>query len=353
MMMEAIRLSLAAEEDRKRREEKDAHKDAKKRAKEEKKQAKQADKLAKKRNGSGGSLYLASTNDSASSWAGTSMARSTSNLGAQASIPEEQVQGKGKAPAQDFAGFNPLFEPSSTLNTELREQRRDQSGSPSPSNVTSNPIDNPQGHLEASRANLQPNATSPIPTANTRSPHLRQLSNTSSAASSFVDTPPGSLPTASNLAGGSGSNSNLDLTPGAQQESTAYTPPAGTTPSGEPMFNFRSLAAMIGEEDKARQRNEHIEDADDHTAASRAEEELKEPSPTGSPRVSPHVEGTRSRGDSGESSNSAPPPIYVEHPPSARGDDAIEPAPVVHQVDSKEIGNVDVFSHGRENEATQ
>ena len=48
MMMEAIRLSLAAEEDRKRREEKEAKKDAKKKAKEDKKEAKQAEKAAKK-----------------------------------------------------------------------------------------------------------------------------------------------------------------------------------------------------------------------------------------------------------------------------------------------------------------
>lgn len=67
MMMEAIRLSLVAEEDRKRKEEKDARKDAKKRAKEEKKEAKQAEKAARK-GGSSSGLYNAAANESTSTW---------------------------------------------------------------------------------------------------------------------------------------------------------------------------------------------------------------------------------------------------------------------------------------------
>ena len=130
MMMEAIRLSLAAEDDRNRREEKEARKDAKKRAKEEKKEAKQAEKAARKGGRTGQPIYRAGTNDSESTWASTSMAGSTSNLGAQPSIPEDQVQGKGKAPAQNFAGFNPLTEPSSTLNTEMKEVRDHESTPP-------------------------------------------------------------------------------------------------------------------------------------------------------------------------------------------------------------------------------
>ncbi|KAK3628288.1 SNF1-interacting protein [Elasticomyces elasticus] len=340
MMMEAIRLSLAAEEDRARREDKEMRKEDKKKAKEDKKQAKQAEKLAKKRSASGTSLYTASTNDSTSSWAAASMARSTSNLGAQPSIPEEQFQGKGKAPVQDFAGFNPLTDPSSTLNTEM--QSHDRSGSPS-----TNPIGDPQGHLEVSRAALQPPGSSPIPTPRSGS-HLRQISNASSTESSFVDSPSNSLPT---------ERGNLDITPGSQEGDT---PPAGSTPSTEPMFNFRSLAAMVGkEEDKGRE-SEHIEHAGE--PGTRAEEELKEPSssPTGSLRLPPStsVEGyNRSRGDSGESSSSAPPPIYVEHPPTpgVDGVDQITPAPVrlVHDVDKKDYGDVHVLNHADVREATQ
>ena len=351
MMMEAIRLSLAAEEDRKYREDKEYRKDAKKKAKEDKKQAKQADKLAKKRNGSSTSLYAANSNESTSSWAATSMARSSSNLGAQPSIPEEQFQGKGKAPAQDFAGFNPLSEPNSTLNTEMRDEQSDERDeSPSPPSVHINLAEDPQRHLEIQRANLLPVTSSPIPTPRSGS-HLRQMSNASSAASSFVDSPPNSLPTVTGMGNSSHNGSNLDVTPGSRE---GYTPPTGTTPSAEPMFNFRSLAAaMIGEEDKARN-SEHIEHAD---SGSRAEEELKEPSPSGSPRLSPAtaVEGNRARGDSGESSSSAPPPIYVEHPPNADGTDQITPAParLIHDVDKKDYGDVQVLNHGHAHEATQ
>ena len=351
-MMEAIRLSIAAEEDRQRREEKEAKKEEKKKAKEDKKVAKQAEKLAKKQ-GSSAPLYPVRTNDSTSTWATASMTRSSSNLGAQPTIPEEQIQGKGKAPVQDFAGFNPLSEPTSTLNTEIRDHRSDKSGSPSPSGVPRLPKDDPQGHLEASRANLQPAASIPIPMSSPQSTHLRQLSNASSAASSFVDSAPGSLRADSNMPSGGGSNMDLS------GEVYDGTPPLGTTPiptpGTEPMFNFRSLAAMIGDEDKAR--SEHIEDAE---STSRIEEELKDPSPTGSPRTAPLAafEGNRSRGDSGESSSSAPPPIYVELPTPGierDGDLQITPAPaqIVHDPDRKDYGNINVLEHGQVHETTQ
>jgi len=330
MMMEAIRLSLAAEEERKRKEEKAAEKEAKKKAKIEKKEEKKAEKLAKK-SGSSASLYRAGTNDSSSTWGSTAMARSTSNLGTQPSIPEEQVQGKGKQPAQDFAGFDPLSEPSSTLN---------RGESPSPPATTTTGFVDPQRHLEESRANLQPNTNTPLAPPSPRAMHFRQLSEASSAASSFVDAPT-SIP-----------NSG-DVTAGAQQDgsnvsSAAVTPAANL----EPMFNFRSLAAMIGEEDKFGGGNEHIEDA---SPTSQAEEQLKEPSPTGSPRVSPAtLEGNRSRGDSGESSSFAPPPVYVEAPAAidhAVDGDEIAPvaaeARLLHDPDAKEFGSVNVEDRGQ------
>ena len=351
MMMEAIRLSLAAEEDRKRREEKEASKDAKKKAKEDKKAAKQAEKMARKGSTSA-PLYGVGTNESSSTWASTSMARSSSNLGAQPAIPEREIRGKGKAPVHDFAGFNPLVEPTSTVNTEMKEPRDDDMPSPA-SDTLASASENPQRHLEESRASIQPTSgvpiPIPIPSPNRMSPHIRQLSNASSAASSFNDSAPGSLRADSNFP--SAGASNLDITSGGQ-ESGSLTP-AARTPGLEPMLNFRSLAAaMIGDEEgKNGRENEHIEHA-----TSTAEEELKEPSPTGSPRLSPgSLDGAnRSRGDSGESSASAPPPIYVENP-DGEDVDRIEPvvdAGVRHEVDKKEIGNVNVLQAAR-HEATQ
>lgn len=352
MMMEAIRLSLAAEEDRKRKEDKEVKKEDKKKAKEAKKEAKQMEKLAKRNGGHADSLYRAGTNDSASTWASTSMARSTSNLGPQPAIPEEHMQGKGKAPVQDFAGFNPLFEPTSTLNMELRDQGNTHSGSPSPPATGMSSIEDPQRHLEQSRAFLHPTSTTPIPTPSPRSPHFRHFSNASSAASSFVDSAPGSLRADSNFP--SVNASGLDVASGgASVDATPHSgTPAAGTPGLEPMFNFRSLAAMIGDEETKARESEHIENA---APASKAEEELKEPSPTGSPAAG--VDGNRSRGDSGESSSSGPPPIYVEHPPTENSADRdlITPAPrpVVHHDVKKEFGRVDVLDQGHVHEATQ
>lgn len=256
------------------------------------------------------------------------MARSTSNLGA---ISDAQTQGKGKAPAQDFAGFHPLSEPTSTLNTELRQS---QDESPTARDNPTSTTEDSQRYLEESRANLQPNTSTPIPTPAPRL-HERQLSNASSIASSFADSAPGSFQAGSSFPSASGSGLDLGTTP---QDSTSGTPAVGT-PSHEPMLNFRSLAAVIGNEDKASSsENEHIENADLPSTA----EEVKEPSP----------EGNRSRGDSGESSGSAPPPIYVDTPPPEV--DEITPAPVVHHdVDKKDIERVDVWDTGHTHEATQ
>ncbi|KAK4966961.1 SNF1-interacting protein, partial [Elasticomyces elasticus] len=173
MMLEAIRLSLAAEDDRKRKEDKEnakqEKKEAKVKAKEDKKRAKEARK---------GGFYPTGGNESVTSW--TSMARSSSNLG----IPpqqqhESQVQGKGKGVDRaGLIGFNPLSEPTSTLNTEMA------SSGPSAT------VEGAQRHLEESRANLHPALPIPASTEPHHRLHLRQLSSASSSASSFIESMP-------------------------------------------------------------------------------------------------------------------------------------------------------------------
>ncbi|KAK3106752.1 SNF1-interacting protein [Teratosphaeriaceae sp. CCFEE 6253] len=147
------------------------------------------------------------------------------------------------------------------------------------------------------------------------------------------------------------------------------------------MFNFRSLAAMIGEEEDGedggggekaggRGGSEHVEDSGASAAedgGSRVAAERREappsspPRPAGSPAFSPGPGclvggegGNRSRATSGESSSSAPPPIYVEHAPGTDGEagggvDRIAPVPaparVVREVDRKEGGGVRVLGH--------
>lgn len=335
MMVEAIRLSLAAEEERVRKASKGARKEGKKIAKEAKKEAKAADKAARKNSGpsastSSSSLYPVGSNDSyASSSTSTAMARSTSNLGQQqASIAEvsEEMEGKGKAPAQDFAGYKPTSESTSTLNMEIR----DNAGA---------------RHLEESRANLTGNAAQtqvrpvspnppvlPLPTPlQTSAP----ATSTSSGASSLTDR-----------------DDSASHTPGlgAEPESGTDTPPA------EPNFNFRSLAAMIGEEDEIEGRSSKSEgNGDEHI----------EHAALPVPQAATLTPG-RGRGDSGESSSSAPPPNYLSTTsiPDAKldsgddDDDAIRPVPIEsvpnnNAASMEAKGALDVDVNERRWEATQ
>lgn len=103
---------------------------------------------------------------------------------------------------------------------------------------------------------------SPSPTAPDKPSHLRQMSNASSPASSYIESVPGSL---RNELHTHGSSSTLD-SPNASgvHIAASHTPPdnggdANGNAGAEPMFNFQSLAAMIGEDGK-----EDKEDATRH-----------------------------------------------------------------------------------------
>ena len=235
MMAEAIRLSIAFEEDRRAKAEEESRvsqKDARKEAKKKEKEAKKAEKAAKK----SGSYP-------------TSASQSTVDVRGESS----QSGGKGKAvahPETDLSSDNPSISPQFPNANPF---------------ATDTPSDDPQLHLERARAQLQPENpqfTSTLDNHPYRPSHLRQQSNASStddddsigvaqgggfrgSGSSFEVSP-------------SGSGINI-VDPGVNQLS-------GTPPGGgaglEPMFNFRSLAAMVGRDDeKTENRNpEAVED---------------------------------------------------------------------------------------------
>ncbi|KAJ5552946.1 hypothetical protein N7494_002324 [Penicillium frequentans] len=191
MMMEAIRLSLATEEERLRREEKDARKDAKKREKE----AKKAEKVNRKTG-----LYSNNASSTAFDLPGeASLAKATST--SSSSIGEEaSAADKGKA-VDRAASSNPSI----SLNT-------------------------------ASQAEQPPVATEQhAATEPSRPSHLRNMSSASSSFSSIMENTPDERPAGHVSA--DGSNASL-----------------------EPMFNFRSLAAVIGDEEKNHEA-EHVENA--------------------------------------------------------------------------------------------
>ena len=223
MMMEAIRLSLASEEERRKREEKDAKKEAKKKVKDEKKAGKIARKTAN---------LQSNTKDSLRS------------LDKSSSTPDELGKGKGVENGQ-IADTN-MSDSELSSSSSARRQAENTTGG------------NPQIYLERSRAQFQQDIapTSHIYGSNSYKPsHLRTLSNASSSASSIMD------PMSSTHEAG-GSHSSMDVSPNGSGVNIARGEPSGGGAGIEPMFNFQSLAAMIGDDEKVGTHGqlEHLEE---------------------------------------------------------------------------------------------
>jgi hypothetical protein len=314
MMMEAIRLSLASEEDRRKKEEKEVKKEAKKREKEAVKEAKKSEKAAKK----SGSLYSASLNGSTVAW--SDMTRSTSNIPrpptamSTASSPPRPMVGKGKAPVKAAYGINSLSDANSTLNTEVAEQI--------------GTCSDPQRHLQESRANL-PQSTQPIsfPEALQNRSHLRHISNTSSAASSTVDSMPGSYQRSPNQqTSPNASATRLDEDTGTP-DTQSGTP--GNDVSSESMFNFNSLSEMI--------RNDKDRDAD-HV-------EYFEQKPDDAQRKSSVSSSSRVDAASGMSRLNGKESGATNHGDAVQMAD--ETTPKVRQSEMKHAGGVDIMDTSR------
>ncbi|KAL9602742.1 MAG: hypothetical protein Q9219_001585 [cf. Caloplaca sp. 3 TL-2023] len=244
MMMEAIRLSLASEEERHKQEEKMAKKESKKAEKE----AKKKDKAARKAEKAG--LYLHSANQS------TTGLSSLSESSLAAAESSSSAAGKGKAAQRSGAGGF------SRRDISPRER-----GMPQRSETDITTQNHPfiydtqadaQTHLEQARAQLKPELPiSSIPFSSMFRPsHLRTTSNVSSSASSVNELAPGSSRNPFQ-----GSSSSLEPSPSAsgvnlaQASSSSEGVISGTPPGGgaglEPMFNFRSLAEMVGTDEGA------------------------------------------------------------------------------------------------------
>lgn len=225
MMMEAIRQSLAAEDDRKKKQEKDAAKDAKKRAKEDKKKEKKEKKGVY---GSGASS--ASGSALSLSLPGMGFGRRRGNSGAsnlQREIIPDEAEGqesKGKGIDRSDTGLSGVSSGSGPIDF-FRSGSSGQ-GIPGARHLDTNT-------LTAINDSHQP---SPSPTAPEKPSHLRQMSNASSPASSFMESNAGSIRNPH------GSSSTLN-SPNASGTNIA----AGGDAGSESLFNFRSLAARIGE----------------------------------------------------------------------------------------------------------
>lgn len=251
MMMEAIRLSLAAEEDRKRKSEKEAAKELKKKVKEDKKREKKERKVY----GSGASSASASALSLSLPGIGRRRGNSgASNLQHEITMEDPASQFKGKGVDRNL--------PTGSGHSAPIDMTRGNSSTGIPG----------ARHLDtATLASINDNhMPSPSPTAPGQPSHLRQMSNASSVATSFVESAAGSL---RNEMHPHGSSSTLD-SPNASgtlhTESTDREHDSNGGAGSEPMFNFRSLAAMIGQGDTKEDKEDaarHIEylDGDEST----------------------------------------------------------------------------------------
>ncbi|KAJ5213155.1 hypothetical protein N7449_000324 [Penicillium cf. viridicatum] len=242
MMMEAIRLSLASEDERLKREEKEARKEAKKREKEKEKEAKKADKVARKTG-----LYSNNASASALDVLGES------NLGkgsSSSSVIGEDFIGEEIAAGSKGKGVD------RTLPSTAEETNRPT-------------LLDPAAPASQSADQSEPS----------RQSHLRQVSSASSSFSSVMETTPEDG--ASGPAAGEGKPNSL-----------------------EPMFNFRSLAAVIGDEEKVDDSAEHVEDTSNKPqtegSSSSATPSVHQPFTEVNPESAPIVESREEpRGHSG------------------------------------------------------
>ncbi|KAG5998585.1 hypothetical protein E4U43_002389 [Claviceps pusilla] len=214
MFMEAVRLSLAAEEERKRKEEKVLRKEAKKRQQEEKKAQKKAGKdpyggyLS---GGSGSSLSLG-------------LGRRRGNSGASTLRAEATIQG----------AFQTARATDALSSTEPNSKDELAAGGAAGGAVSGKGKGVDRGPQDTSNGEGSTTTDSlplPVNVNDCRgNSHLRQMSNTSSLMSSMADTPPGSY-SGPNFSRADGSGSRPDVE---------------CDTSSEPLFNFRSLAELVG-----------------------------------------------------------------------------------------------------------
>jgi hypothetical protein len=308
MMAEAIRLSLADEEERRKKAEKEARKEAKKREKEERKVAKKKGDVYGGGSPSGSSLSLGLGRRRGNSAA--------SNLRMEASVAAANTVSS----TQGSEPGSPTYDKGKGVERGVAEETSPTTSS----SLTTLPIPTPQ----------VPRGLS----------HLRQMSNASSISisSSGVDSMPGSY-AGKNLGAGDPHGSALSL--GQQSDQ-------GDSGSTEPLFNFRSLAEVVGvsidgegsqseesnqgheakTEDHGGTHGEHVEHAVDPST-----KPTVVTSKAGQSEIKETIMYTRMRYDG----STSPPPDVVVTPDT--------PAPLdSDDEDSKRLGHFDLTRGSRE-----
>lgn len=240
MLAEAIRLSLAAEEERKRKADKEEKKEAKKKEKEERKAAKAAAK---------GHPYSASGQSSAS---GSTL--SLSGLGAigrrrgNSAASNLRVEA---TTAHAIASSSTSSSPPKNTNDKGKGVDRGAPQTPPETEVGKTNVDalHPNVVPVSSPSPTPSAAPRPIPAPHQSAgpSHLRQMSSASSVSDSQPESQSGSYQDPSYLQSQDPRTSGLSLG-GKSDASEDPGARSGDDDSTEPMFNYSSLAQMVGVE---------------------------------------------------------------------------------------------------------
>ncbi|KAK8063137.1 C2H2 zinc finger protein [Apiospora saccharicola] len=343
MMAEAIRLSLADEEERRKKEEKEAEKQAKKDAKKKEKEDRKANRRKSSISGLTGEL---------AAWRRL-VPRFCGSVGFQSGCrwPDGGAGGGNTAasqstevlPATTTATSTSSSTSTSTAAVEAAAaaQQQQQQQESSSSRDKGKGVEHAAATSECTSSS-QPtsagptssNSSLPIPISQPPrgSSHLRQISNASSISSSGMgESPSGSYPTASAQHGGVHDDhprgSGLSLADGGKSDDES----AGAT---ESMFNFTSLSQMVGVEleQKQKQGGDEAAVAEHHEAATTGSNESDKAS-VGHLEHVEHVEHPAPATTAGEmmqeklladnkeasSSSSTPPAAQSTSVPSAGG----------------------------------
>lgn len=307
MMAEAIRLSLADEEERRKKADKEARKEAKKREKEERKAAKKKGEVYSGGSASGSSLSLGLGRRRGDS-------SGTGSLRVDASVAAATVATGGSAP-------------SSPTDKGKGVERGTTDETPATTSASSSAL--------------------PIPTPQVLrgSSHLRQMSNASSISSSGIDSMPGSY-TGKSRNAEDPYGSALSLGQSEQGES------AGP----EPLFNFRSLAEVVGVSIDG-----ESSQADDNASSSH-EVKLEQSDEAEGEHIEHAVESSQSSIKEAETSNDTASKIkpiqvteYAQTSQAGAPPDVVitpnTPAPLEDGDESKQLGHFD--TRERSHEVTQ
>ncbi|CCC09749.1 hypothetical protein SMACR_03305 [Sordaria macrospora] len=329
MFAEAIRLSLAAEEERKKKAEKEEQKEAKKREKEREKAEKKAEKAAAKAAAKQGGPYEAtrsghsSASGSSLSLPGLSFGRKRGNSAASNLRVEASV---ASAMASTGAAMSSTAAPGAL-------------GPDSNTKDKGKGVDRSAGAANDASAPSRPNP-SPQPTPGPS--HLRQMSSASSVSSSAAESNQGSYVPPSNLQDPHASGLSLGGRCAVSEDGDEQDRDPST--STEPLFNFRSLAEVVDVSIEGEHAGKRLSQINADGQATEGQDDSKK-SGEGAGEHVEHVFESQTTGLSEQDSemHSQPPrfTITLDSPATSVED-------VGTTSDSKHVGNETTVEHARQ-----